>query len=271
MPRAAAPHLPRPAGRSRPRRPPAGLRARARPAGRRSQRGCSAQLLEGETEANVCAAAVDVLAEIGGPEALPALTPLRGRASTATLSSPSHQGRHRPHRRARPAADVTEIPRGHRGGIPPVCEFLYRRTGMVFTEAKRYYVERRVADRMAPPAPRPSRAISPGCAATWSGEVEQFVNAFTVNETYFYREDHQLRCLTTDLLAERVLRKAAGRGACASGRCRARPAKSPIRSPSGCWRTGRRSTPTTSRSSAPTSTPRVLDSGARAAYSASAR
>ena len=25
-----------------------------------------------------------------------------------------------------------------------VCEFLYRRTGMLFTEAKRYYVQRRV-------------------------------------------------------------------------------------------------------------------------------
>ncbi len=29
-----------------------------------------------------------------------------------------------------------------------LCEFLYRRTGMVFTEAKRYYVERRVVERM---------------------------------------------------------------------------------------------------------------------------
>jgi chemotaxis protein methyltransferase CheR len=36
-----------------------------------------------------------------------------------------------------------------------------------------------------------------------NGEVEQFVNAFTVNETYFYREEHQLRCLTGDLLSER--------------------------------------------------------------------
>ena len=43
------------------------------------------------------------------------------------------------------------------------------------------------------------------------GEIEQFVNAFTVNETYFYREDHQLRCLTTDLLTERVRGEAAGR------------------------------------------------------------
>ena len=30
-----------------------------------------------------------------------------------------------------------------------LCEFLYRRTGMVFTEAKRYYVERRVFERMS--------------------------------------------------------------------------------------------------------------------------
>ena len=38
-------------------------------------------------------------------------------------------------------------------------------------------------------------------------EVEQLVNAFTVNETYFYRESHQLQCLTTDLLADRVSRR----------------------------------------------------------------
>ena len=31
-------------------------------------------------------------------------------------------------------------------------------------------------------------------------EIEHLVNAFTVNETYFYREDHQLRCMTSDLV-----------------------------------------------------------------------
>jgi chemotaxis protein methyltransferase CheR len=36
------------------------------------------------------------------------------------------------------------------------------------------------------------------------------INAFTVNETYFYREDHQLRCLSTDLLPERTRRKTRG-------------------------------------------------------------
>jgi chemotaxis protein methyltransferase CheR len=29
-----------------------------------------------------------------------------------------------------------------------VCDFLYRRTGMSYGEAKRYYIERRVTDRM---------------------------------------------------------------------------------------------------------------------------
>ena len=41
-------------------------------------------------------------------------------------------------------------------------------------------------------------------------EIEQFVNAFTVNETYFYREEHQLSCLTSDLLAARLKVKTHG-------------------------------------------------------------
>ena len=91
-----------------------------------------------------------------------------------------------------------------------LCDFLYRRTGMIFTEAKRYYVERRVVERMSA-----TRALSfpdyfARLRADDSGEIEQFVNAFTVNETYFYREDHQLKCLATDLLAQRVLAKRKG-------------------------------------------------------------
>jgi chemotaxis protein methyltransferase CheR len=37
-----------------------------------------------------------------------------------------------------------------------------------------------------------------------NGEIEQIINSLTVNETYFYREDHQLQCLTSDLLNERL-------------------------------------------------------------------
>lgn len=85
-----------------------------------------------------------------------------------------------------------------------LCDFLYRRTGMIFTEAKRYYVERRVVERMSASGSGTFASYFARLRSDLDGEVEQFVNAFTVNETYFYREDHQLRCLTTDLLAERL-------------------------------------------------------------------
>lgn len=76
-----------------------------------------------------------------------------------------------------------------------LCDFLYRRTGMVFTEAKRYYVERRVNERMVATQSESFGRYFAGLRADAQNEIEQFVNAFTVNETYFYREDHQLRCL----------------------------------------------------------------------------
>jgi chemotaxis protein methyltransferase CheR len=89
-----------------------------------------------------------------------------------------------------------------------LCEFLYRRTGMIFTEAKRYYVERRVNDRMTATRSTSFASYFARLRGDMDGEIEQFINAFTVNETYFYREDHQLRCLTTDLLARRIAVKA---------------------------------------------------------------
>ena len=88
-----------------------------------------------------------------------------------------------------------------------LCEFIYRRTGMIFTEAKRYYVERRVNDRMAITRSSSFASYFARLRGDLDGEIEQFVNAFTVNETYFYREDHQLRCLTSDLLARRIATK----------------------------------------------------------------
>ena len=91
-----------------------------------------------------------------------------------------------------------------------LCDFLYRRTGMVFTEAKRYYVERRVVERMLGTGAKSFASYFARLRNDIDAEVEQFVNAFTVNETYFYREDHQLRCLTKDLLADRLRGRPAG-------------------------------------------------------------
>jgi chemotaxis protein methyltransferase CheR len=118
---------------------------------------------------------------------------------------------------------VSELPAVTEEEFRKVSDFLYRRTGMLFTETKRYYVQRRIADRMT--------FLKIGSFGTYfgylrgdvDGEVEKFINAFTVNETYFYREEHQLRCLSTDLLNERVRAQRPGEalriwsGPCATG------------------------------------------------------
>lgn len=83
--------------------------------------------------------------------------------------------------------------------IRQLCAFLYRRTGMIFGESKRYYIERRIADRMSATATH-SFATYFSHVETHEGEVEHLINIFTVNETYFYREEHQLRCLGRSLL-----------------------------------------------------------------------
>ena len=81
---------------------------------------------------------------------------------------------------------------------------------MLFTEAKRYYVQRRIADRMAFLGVSSFQTYFAYLRSNVDGEIETFINALTVNETYFYREDHQLRCLSSDLLAERVKDKRPG-------------------------------------------------------------
>jgi chemotaxis protein methyltransferase CheR len=90
-----------------------------------------------------------------------------------------------------------------------VCDFLYRRTGIVLGENKRYFIERRVFDRMASVgavACAPYFAVLRADAA----EAEQLINSITVNETYFWREMHQFECLTRALLPEITLGKLAG-------------------------------------------------------------
>ena len=76
--------------------------------------------------------------------------------------------------------------------------------------SQRYYVERRIDDRMAATGSSSFASYFARLRGDVEGEIEQFINAFTVNETYFYREDHQLRCLTSDLLAERLRAKPRG-------------------------------------------------------------
>jgi chemotaxis protein methyltransferase CheR len=72
---------------------------------------------------------------------------------------------------------------------------------MLFGANKRYYIERRLHDRL-----RATGATSYEAYFAWlradAAEAATVVDAFTINETYFYREDHQFRCLTQDLLPQ---------------------------------------------------------------------
>ncbi|MET0337877.1 MAG: protein-glutamate O-methyltransferase CheR [Caulobacter sp.] len=85
--------------------------------------------------------------------------------------------------------------------LQSVCRQVLDWTGMRFDESRRYYVERRVFDRMD--------ALGAQTVGDYFGRVardpaerERLINAFTVNETYFYREEHQFACLVKDLLPD---------------------------------------------------------------------
>jgi chemotaxis protein methyltransferase CheR len=80
-----------------------------------------------------------------------------------------------------------------------LCDHLYRETGIAFGEGKEYYVTRRLAERMLATETVDFAAYFAHLTTRGSAERQHFINAFTVNETYFYREDYQLRCLTGDL------------------------------------------------------------------------
>ena len=90
-----------------------------------------------------------------------------------------------------------------------LCAFVYASTGMMFGESKRYYIDRRISQQM-------DRAGVTSFAAYMSAlrrdprEVEQLINSFTINETYFYREEHQLKCLSRSLLPEIVATRKPG-------------------------------------------------------------
>ncbi|MEA2903326.1 MAG: chemotaxis protein methyltransferase CheR [Alphaproteobacteria bacterium] len=90
------------------------------------------------------------------------------------------------------------------------CDFLYRRTGMSFSDSKRYYIDRRLAERIAATNAPSFQAYFALLRSDADHEIEYLINAFTVNETYFYREDHQLRCMTSDLLGDLLKRKRPG-------------------------------------------------------------
>ncbi|CAO3356352.1 CheR family methyltransferase [Azospirillum melinis] len=90
-------------------------------------------------------------------------------------------------------------------------EFFYRKTGISFDAKKRYFVDKRLIDRVGALKLRDFREYFTHLRFQVSGEeVQTLINAMTVNETYFYREEYQFHCLVQSILPDLVRRKPAG-------------------------------------------------------------
>jgi chemotaxis protein methyltransferase CheR len=84
-------------------------------------------------------------------------------------------------------------------------EFFYRKTGIMFADNKRYFVDKRIQERMVSCGSTSFRQYFDMVCFQASGlELQALVNRMTVNETYFYREEYQLKCLVNSILPEVV-------------------------------------------------------------------
>ncbi|NJL08090.1 MAG: protein-glutamate O-methyltransferase CheR [Methylacidiphilales bacterium] len=82
-------------------------------------------------------------------------------------------------------------------------EFFYRKTGIMFADNKRYFVDKRLRERMAAcNVPAFHDYFNLARYQANGGELQLLVNAMTVNETYFYREEYQFHCLVESILPE---------------------------------------------------------------------
>ncbi len=90
-------------------------------------------------------------------------------------------------------------------------EYFYRKTGIHFDDGKRYFVDKRLVERIEATGHEDFRSWFIAMRFEAAGtELQNLVNAMTVNETYFFREAYQFDCMVGDLLAEVVKRKRPG-------------------------------------------------------------
>ncbi len=90
-------------------------------------------------------------------------------------------------------------------------EFFYRKTGILFDSSKKYFVDRRIGERMQKNGCETFREYFATVRFEVDGEeMQRLVNQMTVNETYFFREDYQFQALVSGILPEFASRKDKG-------------------------------------------------------------
>ena len=90
-------------------------------------------------------------------------------------------------------------------------EFFYRKTGIQFEISKRYFVDKRLEERIEQTESENFRTYFTMLRFEASGEeLQHLTNLMTVNETYFFREEYQFQCLVKSMLPDLSHRKRDG-------------------------------------------------------------
>ena len=87
-------------------------------------------------------------------------------------------------------------------------DFFYRKTGIFFENNKRYFVDKRLVERVVATGNETFRSYFVTLRFEASGaELQTLINLMTVNETYFFREEYQFTCLVRSILEEIIQSK----------------------------------------------------------------
>lgn len=86
-----------------------------------------------------------------------------------------------------------------------LTDYILKKTGIFYDENKRYYVEKRIFERMRQTGFETFRGYFLYLKGDpTGGELQSLINLLTVNETYFFREFDQLKCFAEEALPEIV-------------------------------------------------------------------
>jgi chemotaxis protein methyltransferase CheR len=90
-------------------------------------------------------------------------------------------------------------------------EYFYRKTGIQFDSGKRYFVDKRLVERIEATGSDSFRDYFVKLRFEANGlEMQALVNCMTVNETYFFRENYQFDCMVNHMLDELTQTKRPG-------------------------------------------------------------
>ncbi len=91
------------------------------------------------------------------------------------------------------------------------CAYFYRTTGISFGDNKRYFVDKRLIERIQKSGAKDFAHYFADLKRSGAArEIELLTSLLTVNETYFFREDHQFQALAQNMLPEITARRQKG-------------------------------------------------------------